>query len=307
MPIVSASRSAARAGSGGHQQQPPRQPTARAGAAGARARAIRGKRSLAPAKTRQLLERRVNPVILSAAGEVGYVTPRVACSRERSNQLRCFRPEARKGRPRVSEPLQRIVQLPNCHTEDRGMKHLLNGVAIAAALAIAAPAWAQAPMTPGAPKARRAPRRRRLPRPQRRSEGVQAAASPDAPCGQGRQERKMRAGGGDSMTEQLNREELARIQAAACRAPMGGRCRRADEAGAGQGGRAAERALSASRPAAPHTELSQGGRTAPLSHRRKYPSSTCSRGRVSRGSTSRSARACRRRCGTRRTRQSRVR
>ena len=29
------------------------------------------------------------------------------------------------------------------------MKHLLNGVAIAAALAIAAPAWAQAPMTPG--------------------------------------------------------------------------------------------------------------------------------------------------------------
>ena len=31
------------------------------------------------------------------------------------------------------------------------MKHLLNGVAIAAALAIAAPVWAQAPMTPSSP------------------------------------------------------------------------------------------------------------------------------------------------------------
>jgi hypothetical protein len=29
------------------------------------------------------------------------------------------------------------------------MKHLLTGVAMAAALAIAAPVWAQAPMTPG--------------------------------------------------------------------------------------------------------------------------------------------------------------
>ena len=39
------------------------------------------------------------------------------------------------------------------------MKHLLNGVAIAAALAIVAPVWAQtsAPMTPSAPSAPRAP------------------------------------------------------------------------------------------------------------------------------------------------------
>ena len=36
------------------------------------------------------------------------------------------------------------------------MKHLLNGVAIAAALAIAAPAWAQAPMTPAAKSAPKA-------------------------------------------------------------------------------------------------------------------------------------------------------
>ena len=48
------------------------------------------------------------------------------------------------------------------------MKHLLNGVAIAAALAIVAPVWAQtsAPMTPSAPSAPRAP----------------AAAAPAAPA-----------------------------------------------------------------------------------------------------------------------------
>ena len=85
------------------------------------------------------------------------------------------------------------------------MKHLLNGVAIAAALAIAAPAWAQAPMTPSTP-------------------AKPAAAAPTAPkqahhrpmrhhMAKGGKMRKMAAG--DQMTEQLNREELARIQGGA--------------------------------------------------------------------------------------------
>ena len=59
------------------------------------------------------------------------------------------------------------------------MKHLLNGVAIAAALAIAAPAWAQAPMTPGAPKPAAA-----APAP--------AAAAPAAPTAAKQRHRPMR-------------------------------------------------------------------------------------------------------------------
>ena len=89
------------------------------------------------------------------------------------------------------------------------MKHLLNGVAIAAALAIAAPAWAQAPMTPssGAPSA-----------------GAPSAAAPTASKQRhkrtGARHVARRGGGkrgapGDVMTEQLNREELARIQGGA--------------------------------------------------------------------------------------------
>jgi hypothetical protein len=87
------------------------------------------------------------------------------------------------------------------------MKHLLNGVAIAAALAIAAPAWAQAPMAPssaGAPKAA----------------APAAAAAPMKPmAGKQRHHRMMRhhmAKGAkmspDRMADQLNREELARLQ-----------------------------------------------------------------------------------------------
>ncbi len=85
------------------------------------------------------------------------------------------------------------------------MKHLLNGVAIAAALAIAAPAWAQAPAA--APAAPAAP----------------AAGAPMAPmapmAGKQRHTRvthhhveKIARHPGDAATDQLNREELARIQ-----------------------------------------------------------------------------------------------
>ena len=108
------------------------------------------------------------------------------------------------------------------------MKHLLNGVAIAAALAIAAPVWAQAPMTPSSPpKAAAAP-------------AAPAAGAPMAPmAGKQRHKRMMRhhmaRGGmrgkmsaGNTMTDQLNREELARIQGGMPMGQPGG--------GAGQGG-----------------------------------------------------------------------
>ncbi len=98
------------------------------------------------------------------------------------------------------------------------MKHLLNGVAIAAALAIAAPAaWAQAPMTPksSAPKAA-APA------------AAPTAGAPAAPmASKQRHKRGARTaarrgrGGAVSMTDQLNREELARIQSGGGAAPPG--------------------------------------------------------------------------------------
>jgi hypothetical protein len=80
------------------------------------------------------------------------------------------------------------------------MKHLLNGVVIAAALAIVAPAWAQAPMTPKAA-----------------APAAPAAAAPMAPMASPmRHKRGMKHmakhGGAMSTTDQLNREELARIQ-----------------------------------------------------------------------------------------------
>ncbi|HEV2335713.1 MAG TPA: hypothetical protein VGS13_09475 [Stellaceae bacterium] len=85
------------------------------------------------------------------------------------------------------------------------MKHLLNGVAIAAALAIAAPAWAQAPAAPAAPSA-----------------AAPMAGAPMAPmAGKQRHKRMMRrhmtrrGAPAESTTDQLNREELARIQGAA--------------------------------------------------------------------------------------------
>jgi uncharacterized protein involved in copper resistance len=111
------------------------------------------------------------------------------------------------------------------------MKHLLTGVAMAAALAIAAPVWAQnAPMTPGgnnptsgsagpfAPKAAPAP-------------AAPAAAQPmgSKPMAAKPMHRKSmhhashvshrRMSEGDQMTEQLNAQELARITGGGAPAP----------------------------------------------------------------------------------------
>jgi hypothetical protein len=116
------------------------------------------------------------------------------------------------------------------------MKHLLNGVAIAAALAIAAPVWAQAPTAPSSapkpPAATAAPAM-----PMAGAKMAPMAAMPMA--GKQRHKRMHRAmgkrgmmrGGGDMMTDQLIRDELARIQGGAPMPPgamPGG--------GAGQGG-----------------------------------------------------------------------
>jgi hypothetical protein len=95
------------------------------------------------------------------------------------------------------------------------MKHLLNGVAIAAVLALAAPALAQnAPMTPATPPA-----------------AAPAAKAPapatSAPMKMPMAKKPMHhmamkrhwVGEGDKMTEQLNEQELARITGGAPPAP----------------------------------------------------------------------------------------
>jgi hypothetical protein len=99
------------------------------------------------------------------------------------------------------------------------MKYLLNGVAIAAALAIAAPVWAQKPPTPphaGAPHAAT-----HAAKPMKKHH---AAARHHRPVrhhmAQGHHKGRSHAtAAGNRMTEQLNREELARIQAGGAGAP----------------------------------------------------------------------------------------
>ena len=87
------------------------------------------------------------------------------------------------------------------------MKHLLTGVAMAAALAIAAPAaWAQgsAPMTPSAPKpapAAKAPAAKPM------STGTMAKK----PMRMRHHHMMHRMSSGDQMTDQLNQQELQRI------------------------------------------------------------------------------------------------
>jgi lactobin A/cerein 7B family class IIb bacteriocin len=88
------------------------------------------------------------------------------------------------------------------------MKHLLNGVAVVAALAIAAPVWAQtaAPMTPSSRAPAAAP----------------AATAPAAPVAKARHKRMShskatrrgmaRKAGPDSIANQLNAQELSRVQ-----------------------------------------------------------------------------------------------
>jgi hypothetical protein len=90
------------------------------------------------------------------------------------------------------------------------MKYLLNGVVVAAALAIAAPVWAQAPAAaPGAAPAAAPP-----------AAGAPMAAKPAMQKHRpmrhaGGHHKMMKKGAGDQMTEQLNREELARISGGA--------------------------------------------------------------------------------------------
>src|SRR5580704_3319138 len=96
------------------------------------------------------------------------------------------------------------------------MKHLLTGVAMAAALAIAAPVWAQStPMTPSAPS---------KPTTSTPSSSTPMASKPMAskPMASMPMPKKpvhhmaSHKGGmmnqGDQMTEQLNQQELQRIQ-----------------------------------------------------------------------------------------------
>ncbi|MGH7094636.1 MAG: hypothetical protein ACREFB_14015 [Stellaceae bacterium] len=91
------------------------------------------------------------------------------------------------------------------------MKHLLNGVAIAAVLAITAPAWAQkAPMTPAAPPPMAAPA------PAMAKKPVMHHPMMHHPMMHHHMHMAWhhhwhRHHAGDTMTEQLNREELARI------------------------------------------------------------------------------------------------
>ncbi|MGH6740360.1 MAG: hypothetical protein ACREDY_15280 [Bradyrhizobium sp.] len=106
------------------------------------------------------------------------------------------------------------------------MKHLLTGVAIAAALAIAAPAFAQAPAPAGAPKAA-APMKPMKPMASKQRHHRTVRHHHMAMHHHGKM------GAGDAMTEQLNREELARIQGGGMPPhPMEG----PENAGAGQGG-----------------------------------------------------------------------
>lgn len=89
------------------------------------------------------------------------------------------------------------------------MKHLLTGVAIAAALAIAAPAMAQnAPMTPSAPKAAAAAPAKAEPMKQRHHRMMRHHAM-------ARRHHRGMAMRGESTTEQLNSQELQRVQGAA--------------------------------------------------------------------------------------------
>jgi hypothetical protein len=122
------------------------------------------------------------------------------------------------------------------------MKHLLNGIAIAAVFAIAAPALAQnAPMTPAAPPAKTAPAAKTMAAP---AKG--ATAMPRKPMRHRMAHRgMMNQGGGDRMTEDLNRQELARLSGGGAPmppsggpAPMGGNAPTSGTAGpfAPQGG-----------------------------------------------------------------------
>lgn len=104
------------------------------------------------------------------------------------------------------------------------MKHLLTGVAIAAALAISAPAWAQ--NTPG-PKASGGGSQTSTPmKPAAAAPAKPMAAKPAAAHKMAMHHRMvhhhhMMAGRQDTATEELNKQELARIQGGGGGAPAG--------------------------------------------------------------------------------------
>ena len=89
------------------------------------------------------------------------------------------------------------------------MKHLLTGVAIAAALAIVAPAMAQnAPMTPSAPNAG-APAKTM---PMKQAHHRMVRHHTMRHHAMMRHHGRMAMRGGGNMTEELNRQELQRLQ-----------------------------------------------------------------------------------------------
>ena len=113
------------------------------------------------------------------------------------------------------------------------MKHLLNGVAIAAALAIAAPALAQAPSAPAAPAA--PPAAPAAPAAAPAAPAAAPAAKAPAPKAAahkqmhkrpvrhaaGRTGRGHPASADNALTQRLNQEELARLQGGAPMPPPG--------------------------------------------------------------------------------------
>lgn len=125
--------------------------------------------------------------------------------------------------PSVGGSFNSPLLKPELRLEDRDMKYLLSGVAIAAALAIGAPALAQntptaagtpqepAVTAPGTPQARTAtaPKRHRLTAKERHHRGVAR-----------RMARRGRATSpGDRTANELNREELGRMQSGSTMPP----------------------------------------------------------------------------------------
>src|SRR5438067_8184670 len=101
-------------------------------------------------QTHRTLENPTMAAILFGASEVGCATPKVVYSQERNNILVVSAQGPPQGFSWVQQALYSVPVPSGTAIEDRGIKHLFNGVAIAAAVAIAAPVWAQtgAPMTP---------------------------------------------------------------------------------------------------------------------------------------------------------------
>ena len=137
-----------------------------------------------------------------------------------------------------------VTKLANPELRQRitGMKHLLNGVAVVGALALAAPVWAQtnppasappaAQSAPAAPAPSAAPPPAAAPAAPAPSAAAPPPAAPPAPATTSaappkpmpkkmvmRRPPRRAVAAGDRITEQLNREELARISSGNTSAP----------------------------------------------------------------------------------------